>query len=126
MVTGKDFDSLARKLKALGKGARRTKRRALGAVSKSLVKGLKPIAPVLTGATKRSLGVIRAKNDVYYAGVRRSFTDKKTKKSPKKYAAYVERQRPWMGPYLEQAQEGLLSEMVTAFEREIEKERMKK
>jgi hypothetical protein len=122
MVKGEDLQTLGKKLQALGKAARRTKRRALGQASKELYKGMRVESPVKTGAMKKSIGTVRAKNDIYYTGVRGAFVDKKTQKQPAKYAAYVERRRPWAEPFWKANIDKIEDIMIRAFRDQILKE----
>ena len=122
MLMGEVLQALGNKLQSLGKAARRTNRRALGQASKELSKGMRIESPVKTGAMKKSIGTVRAKNDIYYTGVRGAFVDKKTQKRPAVYASVVERNAPWAEPFWEANINKIEDIMIRAFRDQILKE----
>jgi hypothetical protein len=89
-------------LKRLGPAARKTKRRALSAAGKQAVAAFVADVPVWSGATKKSVGIRRAKDDSLYIGVRkgpRKVKHPKTgvplTKDPGKYAWVRDTKKPW-------------------------------
>lgn len=124
-VPGQDLQTLGKKLKSLGKAARRTKRRALGQVSKEISRGMKDASPVDTGALRRAWGTIRAKNDIYYTGVRRSYVDRKTQKHPVNYAYAMERKYKFATGWWSANSDRVEGMLIKAFSEQIEKEKQR-
>jgi hypothetical protein len=124
-VQGQDLQTLARKLNKLGKAARRTKRRALGQVSKEIARGMKDASPVDTGALRRAWGTIRAKNDIYYTGVRRDYTDRKTQKRPVNYAYAMEKKYKFATGWWSANSDRVEGMLINAFVEQIEKEKQR-
>lgn len=102
-VIVKNGPEIMRMLKRLGPAARKTKRRAINAASKPVVDRFRENAPEWSGATKKAVGIRRAKDDSVYIGIRPG--PKKVKhpktglplvKNPGQHYAYVVDARdPW-------------------------------
>lgn len=93
-------DALIKKLNNMGPRARAVGRRSMAATSKELVKSFRVAADnagfkKTTGATKRSIGITRLKDNSYIVGVRHQYQDKRTGKIPNKYAGIVHVNNPW-------------------------------
>lgn len=132
-------------IKRLGPHAKNAKRRAMGKAAKPMVAAIKEAAPVATGATKKSIGIVRGK-EVWYIGVRRgdftvnvntdvhkvsaktgrelkSFTKKKITKRPADYAYIVNARTHWfdkvaranLGKLKARTTAGLYDELKKAF-----------
>ena len=125
-MTGARIDGAAklmRELRSLGPRARRTKRRAMSATGKTLVTAFKANAKVRTGATRRSIGIQRMKDDSIRVGVRERFVDGKTRKVPSQYARKVEAKTPWFLPTWEGQKDVTAKRIITELKNSITKER---
>ena len=113
------LEVLQSRLKAVGRKARPAMRRALSKTGKPIVQALRSAAPVKTGATRRSIGILRLKDGSIKVGVRYNFVDKKTHKMPKMYASKVDAKKNWFGPSWDQIKDNVSKEMLSNLAREL-------
>ena len=101
-ITG--VDDLKRALAAVGRDAPKAMRAAARQVARVAAREAKGLAPVRTGALRKSIGQRETKGGVFYAGVRKgAFGRTRTgrPKEPAKYAYIVERKKKFFSSAVE-------------------------
>jgi hypothetical protein len=113
--------------KRLGKAGRKVKRRAMSTAGKYVVGEMKTTVKAVpfkktTGATMRSIGIQRMKDDSLRIGVRYNYKDKKTNKIPNKYAGEINETYNWFDPVILKNQAKLASMVGTLILQEAKAE----
>lgn len=121
-ITG--IEDLRRALQAMGREADRATRAAARAVARATAQEAKALAPVRTGALRKSIGQRETRGGVFYAGVRKGpygRTRTGRPKQPSEYAYVVERQRRFFAAAVERARNAAPGLYLRALREAIEK-----
>lgn len=114
-ITG--VDDLKAALAAVGRDAPKAMRAAARQVARIAAREAKGLAPVRTGALRKSIGQRETKGGVFYAGVRKgAFGRTRTgrPKEPAKYAYIVERKKKFFSNALDRARAEAVARYVQA------------
>jgi len=117
-------DDVRAALQALGRDAPKAMRAAARQVARIVAREAKGLAPVRTGALRKSIGQRETKGGVFYAGVRKGVfgrTRRGRPKEPAKYAYIVERKKKFFSIAVERVSAIALAEYLRALRQEIKK-----
>ena len=117
-------DDVRAALQALGRDAQKAARAAARQVARATAREAKALAPVQTGALRKSIGQRETKDGVFYAGVRKGVfgrTRTGRPKHPSEYAYVVERQRRFFAAAVERVRSAAPGLYLRALRQEIKK-----